>query len=179
MTNTSGCPVCKRDDATNKQGEGDYRNVCCPRCGPYSLTGLGESLPGQLEQLADDKLICARASHAVRSQTSDEQPFEIKAHNVEEIINFPLPDLKAQLENFIDYLKKEAADVQSKEINIKDRNALLGVVGAIDEGALGIVVTSASERGLVVLFQDGNSVRLAPKAWEDDPQPRKIGFNAE
>ena len=78
----------------------------------------------------------------------------------------------------IRYLKEQAGDTPSRMINIKDRNALLGVVGAADEAALEDLLKWACEKDLVSLSQDGSSVKLTPRACLDSGSP-KIGFRTD
>ena len=149
----TGCPICARRDAKTHE-PGDSVEVCCPRCGPYILTrrgsiGFCNNKPDQVAR--------ARASHAIRSRTSDEKPFKINGYNVE-ILSQPLPDLPKQANNLIRYLKEQTGDVPFKAIKIKDGNAWLGVVGAADEAALEGLLKYASDKGLVSRSQDGVSL---------------------
>ena len=83
------CPICERSDATIIDRPGDLEKVCCPRCGPYILTLRGKTV---FLNKKPDQAARARASHAIRSRTSDETPFKIDGYNVE-ILSQPLPDL--------------------------------------------------------------------------------------
>ncbi len=64
----------------------------------------------------------------------------------------------------IRYLKEQAGDEPFKTIKIKDRNALLSVVGAADEAGLEGLLKYASGNRLVSLSQDG--VGLTELAWK-------------
>ena len=152
------CPICERNDAEIER-PGDYVKVFCPRCGTYILTDRGRKL---FLMETPDQTARARASYAIRSRTSDEKPFKTNGYNVE-ILSQPLPDLPKQEKNLIRYLKEQAGDTHCKMINIKDRNALLGVVGAADEAALEDLLKWACEKDLVSLSQDGSSVKLTPR----------------
>ena len=164
----TGCPICTRRDA-KIHTPGDFQEVCCPRCGPYFLIGRvwRSLLQPRLEKEPDVPLARARVSHVIRSRTSDEQPLRIIDSGLEEIFSQPLPDPPKQVTNLIGYLKAQAGDAHLRTIDIKDRNALLGVVGAADESALEKLMQWASRKGLVSLSPDGNSVNLKPEAWED------------
>ena len=92
---------------------------------------------------------------------------------MEEILSQHLPDLPKQENNLIRYLKEQAGDVHFKTIKIKDRNALLSVVGAADETALEGLLKYASVNGLVSLSQDG--VSLTPLAWQSPDSGKQEG----
>ena len=163
MPNNTCCPICERDDAETTR-LADSVDVCCRRCGSYVLIGRVERelLLTTLEREPDVQLARARASYAIRSRASD-KPFKINTENLDEIVSQSLPDPRTQVKNLIGYLKEQAGDKYLEPINIADRNALLGVVGAANEEALETMLKSASED--VSLSQDGSSVKLTPKSW--------------
>ena len=164
MPNNTCCPICERDDAETTQQQSDSVHVCCPRCGSYVLTRRAETiLLPKLAQAPDVQLARARASHAIRSKASD-NPVKIDGNNCDEFVSTLLPDLPTQRKNLIDYLKEQAGDAHLDPIDIADRNALLGVVGAANEEALETIVKSASVDNF--LSQDGSSVKLTPKSWD-------------
>ena len=166
----TGCTICTRRDAKIHKQSTNVK-VSCPRCGPYILTRRGSIV---FLSNNPDQVASARASHAIRSRTSDKAPFKIKDNNVEEILSHPFPGLPKQLENLIGYLKEQAGDQHLKPIKIKDRNALLGVVGAADEAAFEGLLKYASGKGRVSLSQDGSSVKLTPEAGADSGSPKIV-----
>ncbi len=175
----TGCPICERTAEKVLERDALLFHVRCLRCGPYSLSIRAEVLlknKWAREKPEDVQLARARASHVIRSRTSDEQPLRIIG--LEEIFSQPLPDPPKQVTNLIGYLKAQAGDEHPRTIDIKDRNALLGVVGAADESALEKLMQWASQKGLVSLSPDGNLVNLKPEAWEDSKSP-KIGLSAD
>ena len=165
MPNNTCCPICERDDAERTHPPNSTNlHMCCRRCGSYVLTDRAEEiLLPELAQEPDVQLARARASHAIRSRALD-KPVEIDGDNCHEFVSPPLPDPPTQRKNLIAYLKKHAGDAPFASIDIADRNALLGVVGAANEEALETIVKSASEDNY--LSQDGSSVKLKPKSWE-------------
>ena len=127
-------------------------------------------LPSRLE---NNPLAAARASHAVRSQTSEENWLEIYSTHVDEICKKPLPSPDVQLANLLSYLKERAADASFTRIDIKDKNALLAVVGTTDESSLINLIEWTRQKGLVTLSLDKNAITMTPAAYEaETPTPR-------
>ena len=145
--NHGTCPVCGRNADTGREGTRDAFYVQCLRCGPFILSGTAAAmLPSRLE---NNPLAAARASHAVRSQTSEENWLEIYSTHVDEICKKPLPSPDVQLANLLSYLKERAADASFTRIDIKDKNALLAVVGTTDESSLINLIEWTRQQGFV------------------------------
>ena len=127
-------------------------------------------LPSRLE---NNPLAAARASHAIRSQTSEDNWLEIYSTHVDEICTKPLPFPDVQLANLLRYLKKQVGDASLTWIDITDKNALLAVVGTLDEYSLINLIEWACQQGFVTLSTDKNTIAMTPAAYEaETPTPR-------
>lgn len=109
--------------------------------------------------------VVARASHAIRSATSDEDWFAINSTNVDEIVSQPLPAPERQIELLLGYLRRQAEDSYLAEIEVDDLNALSAVVGAVDGTALLRLAQWAAQEGLLVVADSGRTMALTPKGW--------------
>ena len=169
--NLGMCPVCGRNADTGPEGTRDAFYVRCPRCGSFILSGTAAAmLPSRLE---NNPLAAARASHAIRSQTSEDNWLEIYSTHVDEICTKPLPFPDVQLANLLRYLKKQVGDASLTWIDITDKNALLAVVGTLDEYSLINLIEWACQQGFVTLSTDKNTIAMTPAAYEaETPTPR-------
>ena len=82
------CPICKEDAETTPWPAENGVHVKCQRCGPYVLAGRLVRVP-KIRKLLQDTLdqepqARARASQAIRSRTSDDNPFKITTDNLHE-----------------------------------------------------------------------------------------------
>ena len=162
--NHGTCPVCGRNADTGPEGTRDAFYVRCPRCGSFILSGTAAAmLPSRLE---NNSLAAARASHAIRSQTSEDNRLEIYSTHVDEICTKPLPSPKFQLINLRNYLKKQAGDPTLNPVDIRDKDALAAVVGTTDKDALINLLQWASRQGLVTISPDTNTIKLIPRGWK-------------
>ncbi len=169
--NHGTCPVCGRKADTGWEGTRDAVYVRCPRCGPFILSRTAAAiLPSRLE---NNPLAVARASHAIRSQTSEDNRLEIYSTHVDDICTKPLPSPDVQLANLLRYLKKQVGDASLTWIDITDKNALLAVVGTLDEYSLINLIEWACQQGFVTLSTDKNTIAMTPAAYEaETPTPR-------
>jgi ribosomal protein S27AE len=161
------CMICGREAEAGRAGGNDTVQVRCPRCGPYIITRTAAAMLSS--RLADNQRAVARTSHAVRTQTSEEKWLEIDSTTVHEITSRPLPAPNTQLAHLVRFLKERAEDAHLNPIEIEDKDALAGVVGAIDEASLDHLMDWASKEGYVAVSQDGSSITLTPKAWQNEP----------
>ena len=169
--NHDTCPICGRNADTGREGTRDAFYVRCLRCGPFILSGTAAAmLPSRLE---NNPLAAARASHAIRSQTSEDNWLEIYSTHVDDICTKPLPSPDVQLANLLRYLKKQVGDASLTWIDITDKNALLAVVGTLDEYSLINLIEWACQQGFVTLSPDKNTITMTPAAYEaETPTPR-------
>ena len=169
--NLGMCPVCGRNADTGPEGTRDAFYVRCPRCGSFILSGTAAAmLPSRLE---NNPLAAARASHAIRSQTSEDNWLEIYSTHVDDICTKPFPFPDVQLANLLRYLKKQVGDASLTWIDITDKNALLAVVGTLDEYSLINLIEWACQQGFVTLSTDKNTIAMTPAAYEaETPTPR-------
>jgi hypothetical protein len=118
-------------------------------------------LPGRLK---DAPKAAARASHAIRSRTSEENWLEINSTNLDELVAQPLPDPTEQLRRLVGHFKNRAGDGYLSEVLIGDLSELESVVGAVDVQALTALIKWAAEDGWLKII--GNKrVQLTAKAW--------------
>ena len=162
------CPVCKMPAETGRLGTRDALRVRCPRCGPFVLTGTAVAmLPSRLEA---EPLAVARTSHAIRSQTSEDNWLEIDSTGVDALTAQPLPAPERQLANLLAWLRARAGDTSLSAIDITNRDGIAAIVGAVDEPALERLLQWATKEGLVDVVQSGQEAALTRKGWEDGPQ---------
>ena len=158
------CPICGRNADTGREGTRDAFYVRCPRCGPFILSGTAAAmLPSRLQ---NNPPAVARASHAIRSQTSEDNRLEIYSTHVDDICTKPLPSPKVQLINLRNYLKTQAGDPTLSPVDIRDKDALVAVVGTTDKDALTNLLEWASRQGLVTISPDTNTIKLIPRGWK-------------
>ena len=92
---------------------------------------------------------------------------------MDDICTKPLPSPDVQLANLLRYLKKQVGDASLTWIDITDKNALLAVVGTLDEYSLINLIEWACQQGFVTLSPDKNTITMTPAAYEaETPTPR-------
>ena len=123
-------------------------------------------------RLEGNQKAIARASHAVRKLTTEQEWPEIDSTMVDDITSQPLPPPQTQLQNLIGWLKRLAGDSHFEPIEIEDYDALAGVVGAVDADALEPVLKWGFSQDLILPAHGETAVQLTPKAWES-PSPDK------
>ena len=85
---------------------------------------------------------------------------------MDEICTKALPSPKIQLINLRNYLKTQNREAILNPIDIRDKDALVAVVGATDEPSLIHLIEWASRQGLVTLSPDRNTIKLIPRGWK-------------
>lgn len=156
------CPVCG-SEAQRAQGTGDAVNIHCPRCGPFTISGT--ALAMLTSRLEADERSRARASHAIRSATSEEDWFEIDSTNLDKLVGSALPRIGHQIDNFLKWMAAELGDDQLGLVQLPENlDHLAGVVGAVDGERIEALVMAMQKEGLIERPSD-NRVRLTMTAW--------------
>ena len=129
-------------------------------------------LPSRLE--ADPRAV-ARASHAIRSRTSEEHWFDIASTEVDQIVTSPLPAPAQQLATLLAWLKSQAKDGHLAPVDTSDYEMLAAIVGAVDAQSFNRLLQWAQEQGFVEIDHQGKRVTLTPKAWTASPTDEREG----
>lgn len=167
------CPICGRAAEAGHAGDKDSYRIRCPRCGPFEISGTAAAmLPSRLD---GDPLAVARASHAVRTSTSDASWLKIDSTTVDGLVAHALPAPNSQLSTLIEWLKAKAGERQFAGQDVSDRDAISAIVGAADEDGLSNLLELAAARGLLRLSDDKDAVTLTGEAWTEDTQPMTTG----
>lgn len=159
------CPVCKAEAEVGRPGGRDALQVRCPRCGPFVLTGTAVAM--FTNRLAADSRAVARASHAIRTRTTEANWLEIDSTFVDGLIAQALPAPGRQLSNLLSWLKLQAGDAPFGAIDITNHDALAAIVGAVDLDGLDRLLDWGGKEGFLELMDSGRAVSLKPKAWEE------------
>ena len=156
------CPVCG-SEAERGQDTRDVVNIRCPRCGPFTISGT--ALAMLTSRLENNERSRARASHAIRSTTSDEHWLEIDSTSVDKLVGERLPPIERQIDNFLKWMSYKLDDDQMGTIQLPDDvGHLAGVVGAVDRDSVGALI-SAMQKGELIELPANNRVRLTMAAW--------------
>jgi len=107
----------------------------------------------------------ARASHAVRVKTSEENWFSIDSTNVDDLMSSPLPEPRRQVELLMEHLRRCAGESHFAAIKIGAPEALAAIVGAAGGEALPHLMEWAAQEALLRIADGGKSVILTSKAW--------------
>lgn len=144
------CPVCG-SEAERGQDTRDVVNIRCPRCGPFTISGT--ALTMLTSRLKGNECSRARASHAIRSATSDEHWLEIDSTSVDKLVDLDLPPLERQV--------VALADTQSKNSHsVSGRSTGLGSLLDISFRLIWCLVD--------VLADLGNPLVLSERLYVDD-----------
>lgn len=172
------CPVCGRDAETGRRGGRDAFQVLCTKCGPYIVTGTAAAmLPSRLDA---DPLASARASHAIRRQTSEDDWFEINSGNLDPLTLEPLPGVAVQRNNALAWMRSCAREETPFEcVDVADSDALASVIGAKDAFAAGKIVTLLESQGYLEVTEDGSLVSLTASAWLSDDRSEETALETE
>jgi hypothetical protein len=107
----------------------------------------------------------ARASHAIRSATSDEHWLEIDSTSVDKLVNSDLPPLERQVDNFLKWMSDELGDDQIGTVQLPENlDHLAGVVGAVDGERIEALMREMQKENLIEWLSD-NRVRLTQAGW--------------
>ena len=166
------CPVCG-GEAERGQSPGDAVQWACPRCGPFVITGTALAMLTSRLQVNDRSP--ARASHAIRSATSEEHKLEIDSTNVDRLVASPLPRVERQIENFLNWMSSALGDDHLGVVQLpNDISHLAGIVGALDGERVKLLLDHMQNEALIERLSD-NRIRLTVAAWRrlpgSQPQP--------
>lgn len=103
---TRSCMICGLEGPTGRSGDGHQQD--CRRCGPYVISGTARAMIGS--RLEDDPVSWARASHAIRRQTSRDEWLRVGSHLVDAITTARLPTPDVQLRNLLERVAEEAGE---------------------------------------------------------------------
>ena len=118
---TNTCPVCQCVATFHgKRDHGEISRYCCPRCGKFQITGTALSmLKGRLSGVGNRY---ARLSHAIRrNQEEGDVWFQVTSVNIDELVDSPLPDITAQIENLIRWALRILGDDQLGSVDQRFR----------------------------------------------------------
>jgi hypothetical protein len=83
------CPVCQSPAERGRDRDyGDKKQVICPRCGPFDISGTALAMLGT--RLGEDSLPRARLSHAIRSRTSENDWLSVTSANLDDLLTRPI-----------------------------------------------------------------------------------------
>ena len=156
---TSPCPVCGTPAETGNSGDG--RQIRCPRCGPYTITGTARAMLGS--RLDDDELAYARISYAIRHQTSEDDWLRIDSANLDRLVETSLPPMAGQTINLLQWVADEVGEDRLATVPI-DPVAIAASVGVTEPARIEPLIDHLAEQGLVVSSE--GELRLTPQGWE-------------
>lgn len=158
------CPVCRTSLSSEQMGSrGDTDQFNCPRCGPFEITAT--ALAMLHSRLASDNNSAARLSHAIRSAAVPEQWVQVTSVNLDEYIHRPLPSVKQQGRNFLEWAAAVVGDDRFGTIELPESDTLAGIVGTVNGARVDDLVRFLRQEG-VIDHHYGNVISLTPKAWE-------------
>ena len=149
---TNTCPVCQCVATFHgKRYHGEISRYCCPRCGKFQITGTALSmLKGRLSGVGNRY---ARLSHAIRrNQEEGDVWFQVTSVNIDELVDSPLPDITAQIENLIRWASRILGDDQLGSVDLANEEHLAAVVGTVDGSRVAQLLQYACDQGLINVF---------------------------
>lgn len=158
------CPVCLSPAERGRDRDyGDKKQVRCPRCGPYQVSGTALAmLRSRVEQ---DDLTRARLSHAIRLATSEANWVFISSANLDDLAKQPLPGISGQLVHLVRWLASQLGEDRFGRVALGLLDNLAGMVGAVDGTRVERLIAYAAKQGL--LEREGaDSVGLSPEGWQ-------------
>ncbi|WP_363321726.1 DUF4145 domain-containing protein [Sphingomonas sp.] len=162
------CPICR--EPSEQGGGGDYRQVRCPRCGPYVITLTARAMLGA--RIEDDPAVVARLSYAVRHRTSEGDWLNVNSSNLDDLIGTRLPTLAVQVINLLNWMAEILDDDRLGSVRAPPFNDLSAVVGAKNGQRVAELVEHAISDGLIKMTNDGGW-GITPRGWArlDEPEP--------
>jgi hypothetical protein len=150
----------------------------CPRCGSFEITRT--ALTVLKNRLADDAQAVARASHAIRAQSSADNPLQVDSTLVDSLISQPLPDIDRQLKNLVAWIGAEgdAAPFPRVDLSMVE-GGLEAIVGAANVEGVQQLLSWAEEQGVVEFDRERNLLGLTRKGWQKDPPKDPGGRGAQ
>lgn len=160
---TESCPICG-SGAKRGHSRRDAIQVECRRCGWFEITGT--ALVMLNARIENDELRRARASHAIRSQSTPDRWLQIDSTNVGDLIEHSLPGVGKQIENLLEWTAEEVRDDRLAAVELpQDLNLLAGKIGAVNDDRVDQVVRMAQRDGLIEDVPD-DCIRLTLKGWK-------------
>ena len=159
------CPVCLNLAERGPDGDyGDKKRVHCSRCGPFEITGTALAMLGK--RVAQDSLVRARLSHAIRSRTSEDAWLRIDSENLDRLGRQTLPDIPQQLQHLASWLAKQLRDDQLGRVRFPEPESLAGVIGTVDGQRVERLIGHAVRQGIVEHDPENDMIGLSPEGWE-------------
>jgi hypothetical protein len=164
------CPICR--EPSEQGGTGDYRQVRCPRCGPYVITGTARAMLNA--RIEDNPIVASRLSYAIRHRTSEDDWLNINSGNLDELIATRLPTLVVQQHNLLRWMAHILDDDRLGSVRAPAYNDLAAVVGARDGQRVSELVNTSISDGLIRMTDDGGW-GITPRGWTElekiQPEP--------
>lgn len=166
------CPVCLNEaERVRDRDYGDKKRVHCPRCGPFEISRTAMAMLGS--RLEQDSLARARLSHAIRSNTSEENSLFISSANIDELVHRPLPSIKQQLDSLMHWLAAQLRDNRFGTIAVPSPEHLAGIIGTADGDGVVSLISYAVRLDYVALNVKDSRLGLTPTGWMMLEQPPK------
>lgn len=117
-------------------------------------------------RISEQKTAPARLSHAIRRRTGPGTWFEVQSSDLETLIAEKLPSVAEQISNLISYFAQMVEDDHFAAVEVVEREFLAGVVGAVDDEGVDVLLNQATKRGLIV-YQPDDHYALTPDGWQE------------
>lgn len=158
------CPICRNKSESGRTIDyGERLEYDCARCGPYEITRTAVAmLSGRLEQ---DPKAYARLSHAIRSQTNEENRLSITSANLDELLNRPLPTVPKQYLNLLSWLASRLGDDHLGSVDLPFADHLAGTIGTADGDGVERLLKYTLNEGLIDVPKGDRKVFITPKGW--------------
>jgi hypothetical protein len=166
---TDHCPVCLTPAEAG--GYGDRKQVHCPRCGPFEISGTALAILGS--RVGQDPLARARLSHAIRSKTSEHNWLFVSSANLDELAQQPLPGIHQQLQHLASWLAAQLGDDALGRVRCPWPDSLAGMIGAADGERVERLIAYAVKEGIVVREDEKDLLGLSPEGWRMIESPKK------
>lgn len=147
---------------------GDFRQVSCPRCGAYEITGSARAM---LRSRLSDERTQARLSHAIRRRASVSHWPRIDSNNLDDLIAEKLPKSEQARINLLRWIAQRADDDHFGPIEMPDDEELAGVAGVLNGERVYDLFAEMAKLDLVRPHPD-SSYALTSKAWENIEQAK-------
>lgn len=167
------CPVCLSPAECGRGRDyGDKKQVRCPRCGPFEISGTALAMLGS--RVDQDALTRARLSHAIHSNTSEGTWLFVGSTNLDELAQQALPGVEQQVEYLVRWLAARLGDNRFGRVPLPSPESLAGVVGAADGERVTRLIAYAVKQKIVEPETGTDAVGLSPEGWTMVELPRKV-----
>ncbi|TBG25401.1 hypothetical protein ELG79_09115 [Rhizobium leguminosarum] len=168
------CIVC--NSAAEIGNSGNMRQYRCDRCGPFEISGTAVVvLEGRTRRPNGevDELVVAKASHYIRTHSTEDDWLKIESQLVGEMVAQKLPLPGKQLENLLRWMADQAGEDHFKALEFSETE-VCAVMGAASLDAASELIDDATNAGLIQFVPD-DCYRLTPRAWDrlNTSEPQK------